>query len=598
MNGVLGRVPNYIGHTWLAWAFEGEVSAEVTERALARVGAHYAELYARPLRRLESFGARTGLALWARDDERLRWPLWAEAEGGLAAAYTSAPTGWGLVLGDRPPAEAAVELARRLRDDPELLARLNAPLLLGVRDPSSEELTILNDFIGAARLYELEAGGARVWSNRLGALPLFAGVSPRIDERAWSVLAATGWFLGERTAIAGARKVARGSALEVRPGTDTVEVRRTPAQAAIELVTPRDADLSGSADAAAEHAVGMLADVKRNWATSIEIDLSGGRDSRISAAAAVAAGIDGRFQTVDLEPGEVEIVRELLARAPRRLDHIVRAAETPSEDDDLRERVRAYHLVHDGMLNPHSLVRGPLELPEGGFLPPIVSGHGGEVGHGFYYGDRRTLRRVERMDVEGLVATLERGARRQRDAAREEGYAAFREEVRRALEEGRERGLEGASLLDFYYLTQRLAFRSGLGARNDRQSACATPAFVRACFDLDVGDRLQARLHPMLIERLLPQWKGVRVFEPSAPRPVNRARLWEREDRVAQLEEMIDSERIWRDVFDPERVRELWQRSRSGGGRRFDEQILTRLAWRVGFEDHLSALAGGARSAA
>lgn len=596
MNGdpTLGRVANYIEHTWLAWAFDGEPGGEAIERALARVAGHYQALHADPLRRRASIGARTGLALWARDDERLRWPLWSESGDGLVAAYTSAPTGWGLVLGERPPAEAAPELARRLRADPELLARLSPPLLVGVHDPSNETLTIVNDFIGAARLYELEAGGCRVWSNRLGALPLFAGVAPRIDERAWSVLAAAGWFLGDQTAIEGARKVEAGTALEVRPGPGTIEVARTRARAAIDLVTPRQADLSASADAAAEHAAGLATDVRRNWAGTLEVDLSGGRDSRISAAAAVAAGIDGRFQTVDLEPGEVDVARELLARAPRPLEHIVRAAERPSEDDELLDRVRAYHLVHDAMLNPHSLIRGPLDLPERGFLPPIISGHGGEVGHGFYYGGPKKLRRAERMDVERLVVKLEKVARRKRDAAREDGYTAFREEATRALEEGREHGLEGASLLDFYYLTQRLAFRSGLGARNDRHSACATPAFVRACFDLDPADRLQARLHPMLVERLLPEWSGVRVFEATTAGPVTRDRLWERPDRVAELKEMFAAEEDWSDVFNPERMRELWQRSREGGGRPHDERILTRLVWRVGFADHLRTLAAGA----
>ena len=259
-------------------------------------------------------------------------------------------------------------------------------------------------------------------------------------------------------------------------------------------------------------------------------------------------------------------------------------------------RVRAYHLVHDGMLNPHSLVRGPLRLPEAGFLDPIVSGHGGELGHGFYYGGKRKLERAEAMDTPALVAKLEKASRRKRDAAREEGYEAFREEATRTFEDGRELGLSGAALLDYYYLSQRLAFRSGLGARNDRHSACATPAFVRACFDLTPRQRLRAELHPMLVERLVPEWAGVRIFESETAGVVTRARLWEQPARVEEIDELVAAAEEWDDVFEPDRIRELWARSRAGDGRPHDERILTRIAWRAAFNDHLRTLARAARA--
>ncbi|MGI9019993.1 MAG: hypothetical protein ACR2G3_04705 [Solirubrobacterales bacterium] len=590
---VPARVPNYIEHTFLAWAYDGEAEDGRAWRALERVAAHYARLSAEPLERHASFGARTGLALLVRRDERRRWPLWSEGERS-ALAWTTAPTGWGAVVGELDLNAAPAELASRLAAEPDLIARLNPPLLVGTREEASEELWIANDFVGAARLYEFAAQGVRVWSNRLGAPAVFAGVEPALDVRAWSVLAATGWILGASTAIAGASKVPSASSLRVRPGPGGTEVLRARSREALELVAPRQASLERSADEAAAAALGLARDLRANWDGALAIDLSGGRDSRISAAGAVATGIDGPFQTVDLEPGEVDVVRELLEKAPRPLEHVVRAAESPTEDDALADRVADYHLVHDGMLNPHSVVRGPLPVPQAGVLPPIVSGHGGELGHGFYYGSKGKLSRAEDMDTPRLVTKLERASRRKRDAAREEGYAAFREEATVALEAGRALGLEGASLLDHYYLTQRLAFRSGLGARNDRASACSTPAFVRACFDLDPPGRLEGRLHPMLVERLVPEWSGVRIFESETAGPVTRSRLYEQPARREELEALIAAPEEWDDVFDPDRVRELWERSREGGGRPHDERILTRIAWRAGFTAHLRTLAAAA----
>src|SRR5688572_18954865 len=124
---------NVIEEVWLAYAF---AEAEPDERLAARLGRverHFGELVADPLLRSESVGERHGLALWRREDPRLRWPLWIET-GGLAAAYSAVPTGWGSVVGDLEPAAAAIALARELDAEPERLAELNPPFVIGLRN--------------------------------------------------------------------------------------------------------------------------------------------------------------------------------------------------------------------------------------------------------------------------------------------------------------------------------------------------------------------------------------------------------------------------------------------------------------------------------
>ena len=155
-------------------------------------------------------------------------------------------------------------------------------------------------------------------------------------------------------------------------------------RAAGELAGQHEVYFRGAVDEAANQAIGLARDLAELFAEPPSVDLSGGRDSRISAAGAVAAEIDCRFSTGDQEPGEVEIAKQLVETAPHRLEHLVTRPET-DPDDDLRRRVRAIHLVHDGMRNPQE-IRRPMPLP----LPveptrPTLSGHGGEIAHGFYY---------------------------------------------------------------------------------------------------------------------------------------------------------------------------------------------------------------------
>ena len=337
----------------------------------------------------------------------------------------------------------------------------------------------------------------------------------------------------------------------------------------------------------------MAADFGRAWDAPIEISLSGGRDSRISAAAAVAAGIDATFSTTDQDPGEVEVVRELIAAAPVSMRHeIVHPEPEEAPEGGFAERVGAIHLVHDGLRNPQE-VRRPTELPHSMRLPPTLSGHGGELGHGFYYGRAKKLRRIKRAGADGPIEQLERNARRKHSAAVAEAYDEYLAECEATLAEGRAAGLEGPELLDWYYLAQRLPYRSGLGARSGRASACVTPAFVRGAFDLSPRQRLGAKLHRPVIAAAVPEWKRVRFFtgaEGAMPE-IHRRRIWERPDEAAAVEEMIAAERAWPAMLRPEAIREMWAEVRAGGGSRDWEHVFDRLVWRVTFEDHLRLLA-------
>jgi hypothetical protein len=605
---------NVITETWLAYAFDEPMAEETVRAALDRVEAHYGSQLASvpPLR--ASGGPTHGMAMWRHDDTGSRWQSWAEEEG-IAVASTAAPAGWRRVVGEMGAAEAAVPLGRALAERPQRLGELCPPFVIAVREAPGGDagpdgrMTIVNDFAGAGRIYQLrfepgegafDAGGW-VWSNRLGALPVFAGQRPEPDQHAWQLFAAAGWFLGNATPIAGAVKVSPGTAIVVKGGAagpaaggtaTATSVTHRATHAAGELVHPHEVFFRGAVDEAANQAIALARDLADLYDAPPAVDLSGGRDSRISAAAAVAAGIDCSFSTGDQEPGEVEIAKRLVELVPRRIEHRITRPET-DPDDDLRQRVRDIHLVHDGMRNPQE-IRRPMPLP----LPlepvqPTISGHGGEIAHGFYYATPKKLAEIRDGGEDGVVERLEQAARQKHSAARRKAYAAYREEIGRALAEGRRHGLAGPSLLDYFYLVHRLAYRSGLGARSGRYSACTTPAFVRAAFDLTPAERLEGKLHTELINRLAPEWSQVPFYEPNGADPApetQRARIWEKPGHAEALEEMIETGKAWPKLFRRRQVKKAWKDAREGKAHPHWEAVFNRIVWREGFEDHLEAL--------
>ena len=590
--GGAGTSDNALERVWLAYAWERPLPPTSVERALDRVAMHYQRTVAEPLERHSSIGPALGLALLARPDPRLRRPLWVKTDD-MTAAAAGVPTGWERVSGPAPATEPVEALARALAVRPERAGELNPPFVMGILHEGGRELTVVNDALGVGRLYEMRTAHGRVWSNRLGALPLFAGVRPEPDERAWRMFAAAGWFLGASTPILGAEKVPPGTVIAARSEGPGALAGRRATGARGELVRPRRARLARSAEAAAEEARGLAGDIADSWDSPLAIALTGGRDSRVSAAAALAAGVDATYNTGDQVPGELDVVRELIARAPAPMPHEVRRPDPGAEpSDDLLERTAAIHLMHDGMRNPQE-VRRSLELPHARRLPPNMSGHGGELGHGFYYHSSKQLRRLRRGGDEGMMSRLEAAGRRRHSAAVPAAYEEYLAECERTLSEGRSHGLRGPVLLDFFYLAQRLAYRSGLGSRDGRYSACVTPAFVRGCFDLRPAQRLDARFHRLVIARLVEGWKRVEFFSSaSAPMPeINRRRIWERPREAGVVATILQHPSGWEAIFEPERLRAMWAEVTSGAGSADYEHLFYRLVWRVAFDEHLAGIA-------
>jgi hypothetical protein len=583
---------SYIDNTWVAYAFDEPVGTDAIERALDRVRAHYSELYADPLGGGSRVTPTVGMALWRRHDPRLRWPCWAE-EGGTAVASTNAITGCERVIGDVEPSRAPLALGRALAEAPERLVELNPPFVLAVLDGEAERLLMVNDFLATARFYELRTPAGWVWSNRLGALPLFAGIPPELDPDGWAIHAAAGWFLGDTTPLRGAVKVRPGSAIVAEGGPSGATVRHEDVGAVSALVAPRRSSLAEQAAEAARQSVALARAIGQTWDVAPTVNLSGGRDSRISAAGAIEAGLEAKFRTMDIEPGEVDAARQLLAAAPGERELDVLTMESGEPDDSLTERIGAIHLVHDGLANPMG-GQGELELPQRGFVSPLVTGHGGELAHGFYYDARRLRRELWPATRKRVLRRLERSGRQRHNSAREDAYALYLAEVERTIDEGRERGVRGASLLEYYYLAERLPHRAGLGSRSDRYSACCTPAFVRGAFDLSPRERTRAALHRAVLDKLLPAWSSIPFFHGGGGRmrPMRRQRIWERPRHAEDMEEMIASPELWSDAFEPDRIQAMWREAKAGEGHSHYEAAFMRIAWRVCFARHAESLAG------
>ena len=570
-----------IDPTWLAYSFDQSVDDDRLDAGVARLEAHYGGLVSYPLATLRRTGERRGIVVLTDSEPLCSWPHFAAARPiALGSAYV--PPGWERLTGPLPAGEAGVPLARAVLADPaRAVAELRSPMVLGALDETADRLVVVNDSIGAGRLFETRLAAGAVWSNRAAAGNLFAGIPVEADERGWQLLAAVGWFFGDSTPIKGVSKVAAGSVIDAGPAG--IEARETGIVG--RLVSGDAGDLDRLYADAAEHAVDQVRFADSLWHEKPAIHLSGGRDSRLVAAAAVNGEVDAVFRTSDNTPGEADIARQLVDVAPRPMDHVIaHGAEGEGPTSPLLERALRGQLLHDGIRHA-SKVRRDVNLPRSRPNRATLAGWGGEIAHAFYYQDKRQLRKVRRRGRDRVLTRLLEASRKKHDAAPEASYERARSEYESVIAKGESHGLEGPDLLDWFYLVERFVHRFEIGADSQGVSVFATPAFIRLAFAITAEERLAVRAHSELTARLVPEWSEVPFFKRQpGPRPqLRRRRLWEAEEDAQTIEGLIAARGAWTELFREQRITEMWAELRSGGGFADWETVFERLAFRAAF---------------
>lgn len=589
-----------IDPTWIAFHSETPLEQAGIEAGIDRVADHYEQTATGELRRNLWSDGRIGVICLADPERPCHWPAFeADRRHVFSSAYV--PTGWERLAPSSTVAEAPLRLAGAIAERPsQASVQLDAPAVIAVAVKEEGRLVVVNDCLGAGRLYEGSFEGLTIWSNRLGAIPLLAGSAPAADQRAWELFAAMGWFIRDATPIDGCRRVPPGTVIDAGPGAIT----RSSSDGLADLVAPPERPLTERIEQFAAEAKTAARAAAELFPAKPKVDLSGGRDSRLAAAVFIAAGVPARFVTSDMTSGEADVARGLFERLEGDLDHDVRwaGAERKRYDKGLRERARAVHLLHDGMRHA-SKVRGKMTLPPLPSAGASISGHGGEIAHGFYYTTPRALSKLESGGREALIGRLEQAARRRHRGARSSCYERARVEIEASLGEGAALGVRGATLLDWFYLMERFSHRSGLAADTQRITFFSCRGFLAAAFALTPQQRLDNELHRTATAALVPAWADVPYFRPKKARrgslwaklrgrvgrEEKRPMIWEGDDG-GELAAMIEAEGAWTTLYEPDRVRQIWGEVRGGSADPHYQDVFEGIAYREAFDDHLALL--------
>lgn len=564
----------------LAFALPRPDAREVDAR-LESTDRHMRTLFMGPITREVASDGQTGLAAWIPDDRKIDWPLFVGRED-AAIAWLHVPSAASV----EPDAWKLADAVLSGSLDPSQLA---VPFGLLRWRPGSIE--VVNDVLGAVRLFEFTfAGGLRVWTTRMGAANVFAGVEPRRSSDAWSGMATIGWAPAGVTQLDGGHQLPAGSRVTAtaRPdGIAVVEERYFPGW----YVAARDANPPSLAAQVAGIRAVIAASTR--WPRPVVADLSGGKDSRTIAAVGIASGIVGSVRTIATDHGEVETARELvrLLDDGHDVEHRITPPATSSGDTtgSLLTRLLSRHHASDGRYLAASAFA---ERPFAGYTSPArarLNGLGGEVlnGGALWVGSwrDRMLNAPPNAALDRLAGFV-RSGRGVSDEARERAHALLASHLGWVDDVG---AATAGAILDLIYMCDRVPHWVNIFGAPDTLCPFLAPELLATATHSVGTPQDDAAFHGALLQMSLPAWADVPFYKPVGITRRAAPLAWQGPD-WPEIRRLVNESADFCDRWAPDQIQAALGRIEAGEASKPEHVMIGRFLWDLTFDDHLARL--------
>lgn len=475
-------------------------------------------------------------------------------------------------------------LARELLSEQLTLRDVIPPFAMIAFDRSTGHFAIAQDWLGMAKLYTYRSQGVFAISNRPTMLPYVLGERLRPDPAGWAAYLGSDAFLCDSSPVMSVKQVSAGRIIDGRLREDgrwDLTTKSTPT--ADELVAEAAAtEVPADLELAAEGIRRACTSLRTLWPGALPLGLSGGKDSRLVAAALISSGLIPRFSTRADTPAEAETAARLvgLARHARGVDieHSVTPPFTPVRvaQHGLVQRARQLLVRYDHSFPSTYVLRPPVGLTWPHDLPaPTVGGACGEIATSKWlppsWLDDETvpeadlqmaLHRAVAQHVNPRWQTIE--LRRRLDIAVDDLTRRSK-----AIQIG------GSKVLHWTYLVTRMRSWSTAGFNVHQTTPLLTPEFVRVAFSMTLADKRRAAAHRDLTERLMPEWSGIAWVKNSAGLSTSEIpKVWDG-DGLATLEErLVDAPNEFTEWLDHHELNASLNRAKDGKGTPADNGAL------------------------
>jgi asparagine synthase (glutamine-hydrolysing) len=369
------------------------------------------------------------------------------------------------------------------------------------------------------RVFTGHQDGVTAFSNRPGLVASVLGLAVTPDPDGWASFAACGFFGGSSSPFQGVRQLGPGVRVTGRRRDGggwhlAVETRHCVDDVISSGIAARSQGLHAALDLAADGFTTTAASVARLYGDQITLGLSGGKDSRLIAAALIHGGRLPILHTNEDTVAEGDTARALVAilrdKRGLRPEHRLARVATRSVVDDLglRERIRRLQGLYDYQFPSTYTVRspGPPTLPVEP-RPVSFSGAGGEIVAGYWY-PKENVDPLVRSDAEAAIVErlLSSGSA---SAVPPPISARVRAVVAPLVDRGESLGLRGLELMDYVYLVDRVRRWYTSAYFVGMVTPFLAPGVVAASFAVSPQHKSHRSIHTGLLERFVPEWLDV-----------------------------------------------------------------------------------------
>jgi len=511
-------------------------------------------------------------------------PTWLEDEHGVVAL-------------SQPPVSFETEVSKSkwarwalgtLRNDTG--RRTIHPGYFGIAQWDDDGIEIWNDLFGFARAYVVQNDHFVAVGNHIGMLAMFSDVPLEADTYGADVFAQLGFWPEENSPFSSIRRL--GAAEVISVGIrDEVSIRRYSHLAD----TFEKRDDSPDVEDAARSLATSTSNIGAIASRRPRVDLSGGQDSRLTAAAWIAGGREGLLHTLGNLQGEADIAEDLVgildaekALEERGLSHqVVHSDPRRNAGFSLEDRLEAAMRQWDGDF-AHINLKAPIKRP-----PRVsafaVGGGNGEVMHPLYYSTPHILKSVRAFEhpLRRVPQALPPRWNTERTVEHTDLY------ISRQIEEMRSIGHRDASALNVFQMMGKFRRWPSSQLVGSAFVLLLNPVFVRAAIDLTPEQRIEKTMQRALTEALVPQWTGVPYFKGGVSdfkksEIVQANRIWN--TSPGSMERLLHERSNWKGAFDETKMLELEQTVHSGDGATVQESTLNKAFIVDAIPDHAAAL--------
>jgi hypothetical protein len=459
---------------------------------------------------------------------------------------THFPFGYKAVVPGTPLESIGQALCDALSKDGSLVTKLAPPLAVLRVDEERGSFDFWNDVLGLGKTFLHETSGGKAISSRPIAAHLLAASVPAPDDMGWASEQIRGWFVGPLTPYRNTRRVLGGTSFSFDRGG---VFERHENYAGRWFTQPPERDTF--------RAFPSFIDEFNEFTTPNRIDvaLSGGRDSRASAALA-ACYFPTTMSLRTNEPPTLEVIvaRNLVERLPffgafndRSTvatdvnQRVLWRANTPKvAETEIHGRAAGWALNDEGIAASAALYRNSANgvFQQSNEFIPSISGVAGESAKAYYWSPRMASGAFARSmqnfmeDTKNPVehrllthpltkpATLPFIAR--------DFHLSIDLVVQHAKEEASHCGIHGYRFLDYWWLTDRFGAGATVGYSGTTTiMPFMVPEYIAQAMQQPVASRARAQFLNEIVKQYRPEWDGIPYFdEAQATAPPEQVRYY------------------------------------------------------------------------